>query len=85
VRERERLLSHIRCNIVTLSHRKGPLLLLRVIITVLRSYVRSRASESIRVFGINSVKLAVKAIIRLSNVNPAQASKANRGNPLRGR
>jgi hypothetical protein len=45
------------------------LLLLRVIITVLRSDVRLRASESARVFGINSLELAVKAIIRLSSLN----------------
>ena len=45
------------------------LLLLRVIIAVLGSDVGSRASEIVRVFGINSLELAVKAIIRLSNLN----------------
>jgi hypothetical protein len=45
------------------------LLLLRVIIAELRSNVRSRASESLRVFRINTLELAVKAIIRLSNVS----------------
>jgi hypothetical protein len=55
------------------------LLLLRV---VLRSDLKSRASETARVFGINSMELTVKVFIRLSNAKrrlSTRASKANKG------
>jgi hypothetical protein len=61
---------------------------LRVIIATLRSDLRPRASETARVFGINSMELTVKVFIRLSNAKrglSTRASNANKGRLIRNR
>jgi hypothetical protein len=63
VKGKERLLPHLRTHSLQYrsleSSKKWILLLLRVIIAELRSDVSFRAPESARVFGINSLELAV--------------------------